>query len=73
MNLLTANLGTYTIARIDAKGNDRKSLKKMGIVKGVTVLKRGICPKHTPIKVVVGDNKFIMILIKRLAEMVIVA
>lgn len=68
---MTANMGTYVVARIEP-GEKRISLKKMGIVKGSIVTKRGVCPKHTPVKVQVQGNKFIMILSKQLAEMVIV-
>lgn len=72
MNLLTAKMGTYVVVRI-LPGKGRKELKSMGILRGACITKRGICPKHAPVKVNVNTEKYIKLVPRELAIMVTVA
>ena len=72
MNLSTAKMGTYVVVSI-LPGKGRRTLRDMGIFRGACITKRGICPKHTPVKVNVNTEKYIKLVPRKLAVMVTVA
>jgi Fe2+ transport system protein FeoA len=72
LNLAEAKMGKYIVLSIKGGERTKRLLANLHIKKGTNLTKRGICPKHDPVKVDILGVMYIQVIPRKLATRVIV-